>query len=106
MSSTCPQHSANAMKVLCMHCECRESAENRQQELSRNVIECHASSVEMPWLLQGQCKDPVTGPFSKKISGISCDLTALWKIKQYHGNAVETRLGVTGALIWINMLKK
>ena len=40
----------------------------------------------------------MTGPFSRKISGFSCDLTALQKIKQLRAKAVETRLGVTGLL--------
>ena len=40
----------------------------------------------------------MTGPFSCKISGCSCDLTALRKIKQLCGNAVGTRLCVTGLL--------
>ena len=38
------------------------------------------------------------GPFARKISRFSCDLTVLWKIKQLRSDAVETRLGVAGAL--------
>ena len=45
----------------------------------------------------GRCQDAVTGLFLRKISGFSCDLTALRKIKQLRTNAAETRLGVTGA---------
>ena len=41
----------------------------------------------------------MTGPFSRKISGFSCDLMALRKIKQLSANEVEMWLGVTGALI-------
>ena len=70
----------------------RESAENRQYELRKNAIERHASSVATPWSLPGRSDRP----FSRKISGFSCDLTALRKIKQLRINAVETRLGVTG----------
>ena len=41
----------------------------------------------------------MTGPFSRKISGFSCDLTALQKIKQLRANAVAMRLGVTVASV-------
>ena len=40
----------------------------------------------------------MSGTFSQKISGFSCDLTTLWKIKQLCAKAVETQLGVTGTL--------
>ena len=40
----------------------------------------------------------MAGAFSRKTSGISCDLTAFRKIKEHRANAVETLLGVTGLL--------
>ena len=40
----------------------------------------------------------MAGAFSRKTSGISCDLTAFRKIKELRANAVETPLGVTGLL--------
>ena len=40
----------------------------------------------------------MAGAFSRKASGISCDLTAFRKIKEHRANAVETPLGVTGLL--------
>ena len=40
----------------------------------------------------------MAGAFSRKASGISCDLTAFRKIKELCANAVETPLGVTGLL--------
>ena len=40
----------------------------------------------------------MAGAFSRKPSGISCDLTAFRKIKEHRANAVETPLGVTGLL--------
>ena len=40
----------------------------------------------------------MVGAFSRKRSGISCDLTAFRKIKELRANAVETPLGVTGLL--------
>ena len=40
----------------------------------------------------------MTGPFSRKISRVSCDLTALWKIEKHCANAVKMWLGVTRAL--------
>ena len=55
--------------------KCREGTENLQQELRRNVIECHASSVTTPWSMQGHCKDAVTGPFSRNISGFPAPLS-------------------------------
>ena len=36
----------------------------------------------------------MAGAFSRKASGISCDLTAFRKIKEHRANAVETPLGV------------
>ena len=87
------QRSDIASRAQCMHCERRESAENHQQELcSMNAIELHASSIVTPC----RCKDAVTGPFTRKLSGFSCDLTALQKIKQLRANTMETQLGVTG----------
>ena len=44
----------------------------------------------------------MTGPFSRKTSGFSCDLTALRKIKELRANALETPLGVIGVLTVIN----
>ena len=41
----------------------------------------------------------MAGTFSRKTSGISCDLTAFRKIKELRANAVETPLGVTGVLL-------
>ena len=41
----------------------------------------------------------MAGAFSRKTSGISCDLTAFRKIKELRANAVETPLGVTGVLL-------
>ena len=41
----------------------------------------------------------MAGAFSRKASGISCDLTAFRKIKELRANAVETPLGVTGLLL-------
>ena len=40
----------------------------------------------------------MAGAFSRKASGISCDLTAFRKIKEHRAKAVETPLGVTGLL--------
>ena len=40
----------------------------------------------------------MAGAFSRKTSGISCDLTAFRIIKEHRANAVETPLGVTGVL--------
>ena len=34
----------------------------------------------------------------RKISKFACDITVLWNFKQLRANALETRLGVTGAL--------
>ena len=44
----------------------------------------------------------MTDPFSRKISGFSCDLRAHQKIKQLRANAVEMRLGVKGLLVDVN----
>ena len=38
-------------------------------------------------------------PHAPKISGFSCHLTALQKIKQLHAITVEMQLGVSGALV-------
>ena len=40
----------------------------------------------------------MAGAFSRKASGITCDLTAFRKIKEHRANAVETPLVVTGLL--------
>ena len=75
MSSTRSQRSANALKAQCMHCERRKSTvkrcectENRKQELRRNTIERHASSVAMPWSLLGHRDRPF---FMKNIRDFS-----------------------------------
>ena len=39
-----------------------------------------------------------------KISGFSCNVTALWKFKQLRANAVEMWPGVTGALDFCGLL--
>ena len=38
------------------------------------------------------------GPFPRKISRFACNLTTFWIFEQLCANAVEMRLGVTGAL--------
>ena len=63
-SSTCHKCSANTVKVLCMHCWRHENTEHRQQELHRNAIECHASSVAILCSLLGRCDRPF---FTKNI---------------------------------------
>ena len=75
--------SVSAVKAQCRHCE---SAENCQQELRRNVIECHASSVAMPWSLLGRHDKPF---FTKNIRVFMRSHGALenWTIRcQHSGN--------------------
>ena len=46
------------------------------------------------------------GHFPRKIPRLACDLTALWKFDQLCTNKVETRLGVTGALMKVESISE
>ena len=62
------------------------------QELSRNTIECHASSVATPWSVLGCCDRPC---FRKNIRDFHA---TSWRSGKSNNCSVEMRLGVTGAL--------